>query len=83
MGLTMDQKHKAFVAAAVVLIIIVVAYAAHHQQWMSKHCVCVAAADTFHGWRGQHYVDNPYNGQNYQCGNGHPDPLRDRFAAGH
>lgn len=36
-------------------------------------------AESFHGWRAQHYTDNPYNGQTYRCGRGHSDPHRDRF----
>ena len=76
----MRQKHTA-AAVAVVLVLLLIAFIAYsHNQWMKKNCVCSAAADGFHGWRGQHYTDNPYNGQNYQCGKGHADPRRDRLA---
>jgi hypothetical protein len=79
MGMTMQQKHIAAAVTAVLVLLIIAFVAYHHNQWMKKNCVCTKSA--FHGWRGQHYVDNPYNGQNYQCGKGHADPLRDRFAA--
>ena len=65
MGMTAQQRCAALGAAVLVLLILLVA---HHRQWMKAHCVC--ASSKFHGWRYQHYDDNPYTQQRYHCGLG-------------
>jgi len=70
--MTMQQKHIAAAVAAVLVLIIIAVMAYRHSAWMKKNCVCITKSG-FHGWRDQHYVDNPYNGQNYQCGKGGAD----------
>lgn len=67
--MTMQQKHIAAAMAATLVLVIIAVMAYRHNAWMKKNCVCIIKSG-FHGWRDQHYVDNPYNGQNYQCGEG-------------
>ena len=68
--MTMQQIHIAAAVAAVLVLFIIAVVAYRHSVWMKKHCICMDQKSGFHGWRDQHYVDNPYNGQNYQCGKG-------------
>jgi hypothetical protein len=67
MAWTTQQK---VTTAIIVILVIVLAVAIwRHSAWMKKHCTCTKGGG-FHGWRHQHYEDNPYNGQNYHCGLG-------------
>ena len=51
--------------AIVIVLILVLAY-----WWRRRHekMARVHHAGKFHGWRMQHYDDNPYAGQTYRCG---------------
>ena len=74
MGLTKKQQYIAAGIAVLVVLVIIIIWSVRHKAWMKKHCACTG----FHGWRHQHYEDNPYNGQRYRCGKGNP-PHRDGF----
>lgn len=66
----MASHQKKWASALVIVVIIVVITHFGYQSWKDSG----DSVSGFHGWRHQHYEDNPYNGQQYRCGRGHAVP---------
>jgi len=67
-----QEKNLALGVLVLLVVVIMVTMAYRHRRWMMKNCICDGSSSSgkFHGWRYQHYDDNPYNGQHYHCGIG-------------
>jgi hypothetical protein len=69
MGLSKSQRELALAVTIALVLVLAVYFGHRHMAWMKQHCHDKKGfLSGMHGWRDQHWSDNPYNGQQYLCG---------------